>query len=262
MPRHVISVEVKTLCAQNIRTSYDQDALKRLAESLKKGQKNPILISGTTIIDGHRRVAAAQLAGILLLDAIDCDGMTEDEIREWQTTHAFHSEALSDFDKAGALKEKKDQGLSSGQIAAMFNIDGGMATKYLSLFDCIEAAQEAARAGKIGVTKWYAVSRSPDQEATLARLLGGATRDEVAKTVRKVGVAGTIKTKVIELVLESGITVIFKGAVTLDGAIDAAAEVDSTLQKAKKQGHDAQTFATSLKNRKKATKPVANGKAD
>lgn len=179
-PRQVLSVELRTLLEGNIRSSLgDEMALLRLRDSLIKGQKTPILVSGTRIIDGHRRVAAAKLGGITHLDAIDCGDMTPGEIAEFQTVHAFHSESLSDFDRAGALKLAKDQGLTNKQIAEKFDINQSAVTQYLSLFDCPPEVIQAAREGKIGPSVWYQISRSPDPLATLALKLGGASRDEI-----------------------------------------------------------------------------------
>lgn len=231
-PHKLIRAEVAVLEEHNIRTSYDPDALKRRAESLKKGQKTPITLAGVTIVDGHLRVSAAKFAGITHLDAIDLGELTPDQIREWQTVHAFHSETLSDFDRAGALKFEKDKGLTGGQIAAKFDIDASTVTKLLSLFDAIPACQEAAKAGQIGLTKWYQVAKSPDQEATLTLLLNGSTRDEVARSVKRAKRSEpTVRTAKIEVPLPSGRAVRVKGAEGEEISLEESAE---TLKEALK----------------------------
>lgn len=248
MPRTILRVEVKPLRAKNahnIRSSTGDEAkLRPMGESLRKAQIHPILITADgRIIDGNCRVDAAILVGITHLDAIVVEGdITPDQIAETQTIAAFHAESLSDFDRAGALKLAKDKGLTNSQIAQKFDIDAGLVTKLLSVFDTIPACQEAAKLGKIGVTKWYQVSKSPDQEATLSLLLNGGTRDDAQRSVKKAKAAPAIRTAKIKCPLTSGVTVQVAGAeLSLEEAIDALSEAAKQMKAAVAKGLNVKT---------------------
>ncbi len=187
-PREIVRVEIVSLSDHNIRSDPGEVAdLLRLGESLKKKQDDPILITKNgRIIKGHRRVAAARLVGLTHLDALVVDDCTSVEITEEQVREVIHSQGIPDVDKALALKLIKDaRGWGNKQIAEHVNIDPGTASRYFSLFDCIPEAIEAAKAGKIGVTKWCAISRSQNQYESLAVALNGASRDELERRVRQ-----------------------------------------------------------------------------
>jgi ParB/RepB/Spo0J family partition protein len=245
--RMVISVAVATLIAQNIRSSMNDERFRNLVESLrKKGQQVPILISGTTIIDGHRRVAAAPAAGLTELDAIDCGGMTAQEIRDFQTLHAFHAEELPDYDRARALEAKaKETGWGNAQLADFFNINPSDVTQLRSLPDCIPAVQQLAAQGKIGPSKWYAISQSPDQEACL-----NLTRDEIWRRNKQARRnAPAVRTKTIKCPLPTGVTVQVAGEdVSLDEAADALAAAAKLVKFAIDKGYNAKTAQSMWKD--------------
>ncbi len=237
--RQISKVEVSTLHSHNIRSSMDDVALRQLAESLKDGQKFPIFYKANRdLVDGHRRVAAAKLAGITHLDGILVDD--GEDITELQTIAAFHSESLSDFDKANAAQAVRvAKGFNNKQLADHLKIDPAQVTKYLSLFDCIPEALEAARAGRIGVTVWYIVSKSPDQAATLALKLGGATRDEIEQQARKQRKPAetAVRAAKIKIPLVSGATVTIAGdGVSMDEALEAVQEAAKQLKTAIAKG--------------------------
>ena len=239
----ITRVDVSTLQAHNIRSAYDDDGLKRLAASLREKQEFPITItSDGKIVNGHRRVAAALLGGVTHLDAVVRDALTAEEITEAQILNHFHAENLSDYDRAVALRTAKTEGVSNNQIAEKFHLNPGTATKYLSLFDCPREVQEAARSGKLGVSKWYACSKSPEPKTTLALLLNGARRDDVAKAVRRRKHTRTVRTSRIKCPLLNGhvVTVAGKG-VSLEDAIELLVEAAAVMKSAVAKGLNAKT---------------------
>ena len=163
----------------NIRSDLgSQASLHRLGKSLAKGQHTPLLIlSDGTVVDGFRRVAAALLEGIEELDCVLVDAdITPGECRQIQWRCAVLREDISPYDKAVTIRAIKDDypGITNRQLAEdILDIDPSSVTLYLKLFDCIPQVQEAARAGKINLTGWVAISKSPDQ----ARALAGALND-------------------------------------------------------------------------------------
>lgn len=248
MEYKVTRVEVKTLIAQNIRSAMDGAGLDRLEVSMKRdGQKVPILVTSSgRILDGHRRVAVALKLGWTNIYAVMVDeDLTPEQISDFQTIHGFHSEGLSDYDKAHALKAKAESaGLNNKGLAEYFSIDPSEVTQLNSLFDCIPAVQEMAAKGLLGRSKWYAISKSPDQEATLDLLRNGATRDELQRRSRKAKAASTpaVRASKIKVPLVSGPVVTVAGdEISLEEAIEAASEAIKQMKQAVAKGLNAKT---------------------
>ena len=192
MPSQITRWRVSALThGNNIRSGLgSEEELRRLGRSLRTRQQTPLLIlPDGTVVDGHRRLAAARLVGIEELDGIVIDGDTPPaEVEQIQLVSAIHRADLTAYDKAMAMRgiEVANPGLTRKALAEeVLHIDPAMVTKYLSLFECIQAVQDAAKAYKIGVSDWYAISRRPDQEAALEKALNGATRAELEEEGRR-----------------------------------------------------------------------------
>jgi len=174
----------------NIRSDLgSEDDLRRHARAVRKWQRTPLLIlPDGTVVDGNRTLAAARLEGIEELDCVVIDaGITPAEYKTIQWSAAVHRQDISAFDKATAIREIKADhpGMTSKQLAdEVLNIDAALVTKHLALFDTIPAVQEAAKAGQIGFTVWYAISRAADQMAALQAALSGSSRDEIERRSR------------------------------------------------------------------------------
>jgi ParB family transcriptional regulator, chromosome partitioning protein len=249
----------------NIRTDLgSEEELRRHGKAIRKWQRTPLLIlPDGTVVDGNRTLAAARLEGLDELDCIVIDaGITPAQYKEIQWSAAVHRQDISAFDKAVAVRDIKAEHpeMSSRQLAEeVLHIDPAQVTKYLALFDCIPAVVDAARAGKLGVSDWYAISRSPDQGQALMQALNGATRADLEREGKRrrngAGKAATVKAKSVFVVLPSGIAVQFKAdSITLDMALDAIAEVKRELDAAKLKGHDARTLAPVMRKRLKEFK--------
>jgi ParB-like chromosome segregation protein Spo0J len=179
---------------QNIRSDLgSEEELRRLGKSIRKWQRTPLLIlpDGSTVVDGNRSLAAARLEGIEELDCVVIDAtITPAEYKRIQWTAAVHRQDISAYDKAVTIRDIRADhpGMSNKQLAdEVLDIDPATVTKNLTLFDCIPDVQEAAKAGKIGLSGWYEISKSPDQAAALAAALNGATRDELQTRSRRNG---------------------------------------------------------------------------
>lgn len=192
MPPQIVRWSVSRLKpGTNIRSDLGPEKeLRPLGKSLRRGQDQPLLIlADGTIVDGHRRLAAALLEGIEELDCIVVPpGTTAAECRLIQWRCAMHKKDISAYDKAGAVRDSKADrpSLSNRQLAEeVLDIDPSSVTQYLSLWDCIPEVQEAARAGEIGLSDWYAISKSPDQGKALALALNGSSRSELERETRR-----------------------------------------------------------------------------
>jgi ParB/RepB/Spo0J family partition protein len=242
---------------KNIRSDLgSEDELRRLGKSVRQRQQMPLLIlADGTVIDGNRRLAAARLEGI---EELDCIVIGEDtspaEIERIQLISALHRADLSAYDKAVAVRDIKEgsPGMSSKQLAEeVLNIDPAMMTKNLALFDCHPAVQDAAKAGLIGVTDWYAIRRAPDQLAALRKALSGATRADLegeGKRQRNGGGNGppAVRTPKLKIPLAGDaatgtVTVAGAGDIDLDAAEAILKEAQKLIRSAREKNLDPKT---------------------
>jgi ParB family chromosome partitioning protein len=240
----------------------DESKARALARSRAKCQITPLIARPDgLLIDGYRTIWGLELEGMLdvELDFILTDeNLTPDQIRVMQANSAFHREPMSDSDKALVMRDTlvANPGMTRKQLAEeVFDIDPSLSTRYLSLFDCVPEVQDAAKAGKLGVSDWYAIQRTADQLAALSARLNGATRDDLERQVRKERVAGkpAVRSSKTKICLGSGVTVTVSGSeVSLDEAIDALTEAIKEAKKAREQSLDIRTFAAVMRDRAKA----------
>ena len=236
---------------RNVRS--DLGDLTQLVNSLKKRQDFPLLVQRVgdryIIIDGHRRFAAAGVAGIAELLCIVSEGEpSPTEIKRIQLVSVLHREDISHVDKANGMIALREDGLSGREIAVELAMDPGSVSKYLSLSECVEEVREAARNGLIGPSEWYLISRSPDQLATLQMKLTGASRDELAKSIKKPKV-GQVKVQRIDFPLPSGHVVTVKGGESsLEDAIEVLSNAIKAMKQAVAKGITAKTFARAMKD--------------
>ena len=179
----------------NARTNLGEESKARaLARSRAKCQINPLIArTDGLLIDGYRTIWGLELEGMLdvELDFILTDEeLTPDQIRVMQANSAFHREPLSEYDKALVMRDTlaSNPEMTKKQMAEdVFDIDPSSATRYLSVFDCVPEVLDAAKAGTLGVSEWYAIHKSSDQLATLRLKLGWCYRDDELerKKVRK-----------------------------------------------------------------------------
>jgi hypothetical protein len=193
--------------------------------------------------------------------------VTDFDLDRMAMVSAFHRSPLGGYDQANILRSMRQAqpGITNKALAEDMQIDPSMPTMLLSLFGCIPEVQEAAQAGEIGVTHWYAISRSPDQLSALRDALNGASRDTLERENRRrrngSGKAATVTASSIPLMLSSGIAITFKReGITLAMALDALTEVRKELDDAIKRDHDAKTFAALMKKRaKQMARELAKG---
>ena len=240
----------------------DESKARALARSRAKCQITPLIARPDGIlIDGYRTIWGLELEGMLdtELDFIVTEqDLTLDQIRVMQANSALHREPLSDSDRALVMRDTlvANPGMTRKQLAEeVFDIDPSLCTRYLSLFDCVPEVQDAATAGKLGVSAWYAIQRSADQLVALSASLNGKSRDDLERQVRKERVAGkpAVRASKTKICLGGGVTVTVSGlAVSLDEAIDALSEAIKEAKKARDQSLDIRTFAAVMRQRAKA----------
>lgn len=244
------------------RKSFDEEALKRLAESMKaQGQLQPVgARPDGRLLWGERRYRAAPLAGLQELQAIITDRqMSESEIRVIQFTENLLREDLKPIEQVDGLEElaRLNPGITNKALAELVHLDPSMVTRLRSISKVIPVVREALAAGKIGLSTAYAISKceSPaEQELMLTQALSGASRDAIEQAGRKARAAATSTVKVsrIKAMLPSGVSIVASGeGLTLDDLIESLGEAQREAKKAREQGLDARTFQAVLRDRAK-----------
>ena len=222
------------------RTEFDQEALDRLAASLReRGQLQPIRVrwdelSGLyVVVIGERRWRAARLAGIESLTCVVIAGEpTADELLEDQLVENALREDLKPVEQAKAYRALMvSRGLTQVQLAERLHIGQGTVAKALALLALPGPIQASVDAGAIGPDAAYQLTKveDPAEQAELARgaAAGWLKRDELkerTRTPRKSRGGGKVR-KVTSRVFRTSagprITVEHKRG--LDGAMALAA---------------------------------------
>jgi hypothetical protein len=257
-------VELDNLTFDNIRQQFDQGFIHTLSESLKKGQIHPIVVHmpARRVLDGQQRVLAARHGGMKkLLAALTSQNLTRAQIKRVQIISAHHRAPVGGYDQAVAIRDIKadEPETTNKDLGETLDIDASTIGKLLSLFDCIQEVQDAAKAGKLGVTDWYPISRhTPEEQAAMLSLkLNGASRDELVRESRKrrksSGSNPQVRTSRVKCQLAGGSSVVVSGEdMSLDDMIDALAEAHKEAKKARDQGLDVKTFQAVMRDRAKA----------
>lgn len=185
------------------REEFDDDALARLAESLKtRGQLQPIRVrwdegrGAYVILVGERRWRAAKLAGLPTLSAIIADGpMEPGELLAVQLIENCLREDLRPIEQAKAFRALMDShGWSARQLARELAIDNSGVIRALALLELPGPVQDQVEQGALAPATAYELSKveDPDAQRALAgRVVAeGMNRAEVVEVVRKAAAKG------------------------------------------------------------------------
>lgn len=240
-----------------VRKEFSEEELRSLGESMKIKQLQPLVARSNGILTlGGRRFRAAELVGIKELDVIICDDeLTETQLHVLQLMENIHRADLKDFEKSDTCEKIKElnPGMSNAELAKLLKLSEATVSKYLSVSRCEPEVREALRAGHIGITAVYEISRAkPSEQAGLLDLhRSGVSRDELARRNRKPKqpTAGS-GTRRIVCPLSSGITITVAGkGLSLDAIIEALSDGQREARKAREQGIDAKTFGAVMKDK-------------
>jgi ParB/RepB/Spo0J family partition protein len=243
-----------------VRTTFDEEGLRRLGESLKVRQIQAVLTQPDgTLITGERRFRAAQLVGLATLEVkIADEHLADPEVRRWQLVENMLRDDLKAIEQVDGLEElaRLNPGMNNKDLAELLNIDPSMVTRLRSAARCIPAVREALAGGAIGISDAYALSKADEDEQTqlLALKLSGASRDQIEQQVRKKR-NGTPAVRVsrIKCPLASGAVIQVSGQdISLDDMIAALVELLKEAKRASEQGLDARTFQSVMRDKSKA----------
>ncbi len=133
----LVPVSAIVLAGKNIRTTFDDEKLHELADSIKeRGVLHPIVcrrVNGRLeLIAGERRLRAAKIAGLKKIPAI-IRAADDSEVAFDRIIENLQREDLSDDDQYRALKALRDRGLTIPKISKMTGLSTTSIQRVLSL---------------------------------------------------------------------------------------------------------------------------------
>ncbi|HMB03274.1 MAG TPA: ParB/RepB/Spo0J family partition protein [Isosphaeraceae bacterium] len=179
------------------RTEFDQEAMERLAASLReRGQLQPIRVRWDeplglyVVVLGERRWRAARLAGLESLTCVVVAGEpTAEDLLEDQLVENALREDLKPVEQAKAYRAlMTSRGLTQVQLAERLHIGQGTVAKALALLTLPGPIQASVDAGEIGPDAAYQLTKVADsgEQAELAKeaAAGLLKRDELKERTR------------------------------------------------------------------------------
>lgn len=243
----------------NVRKKFEHESLVELGKSLRKRQWHPVIARPDgTLIDGERRVRAAELEGLESLDTIIVDGeLTQSEIRLAQATTAMHRADLTPGEKYDLCYEllQLRPDWKAKDLAEHLCIDPSMVTRIMAASNTIPAVRQALKDGKLSTTDVYAISKVPDAEqpALLEAKLHGASRDaleeRVKATRRKTTAPPESRVNSIRIPLSGMCYTISGKALTFNDLVDGLFALAKEARKGRDQFNDLKTWLAVMRDR-------------
>lgn len=153
------------------RKHIDEEALKELAESIKKhGVLQPIMVQpdadGYKIVFGERRYRAALLAGLTNIPAVISNVLTPDETLELQVLENLQRKDINPMEESDAFHRLLTKKIATAkQLASKLGVSVKYVYDRLALQGCILEVRNAIRDGvfTIGTGKKFARLSLDDQ---------------------------------------------------------------------------------------------------
>jgi ParB family chromosome partitioning protein len=239
------------------RSRLDLEYCRSLGLNMKTngGQKVPAIgwFAGVRfqLADGGCRLEGAKLCGIPTLLVLDLGKEpSKAELLKAQASIDLHKQFLPPVDRARLFQANLEaSGCTAKQLAQdLGGISDSLICRYLQLLTLAPDVQEQVNAGTLEWSKGCLIaqeSKDHDRQRQLAAEAAGMTREALAGKLRKqaVGVTGDARVNRLKINLTSGITVTVCGkSLTLDAAIEAAAEARKVMDKGRKEGLTAKTI--------------------
>jgi ParB family chromosome partitioning protein len=160
------------------RESMDPAALKDLANSIRShGILQPVLLKQAgeryQLVAGHRRTAAAKLAGLMAIPAMIRADTTPEQQIEWALIENIQRQDLNPIERAKAYRAYIERfGLTHSQAADRLGEDRTTITNFLRLLDLPAGVQDMVTSGALstGHAKVLAGIDDADRQMALAAL--------------------------------------------------------------------------------------------
>lgn len=265
----LISLALDELTSQRqVREHMTDAGLKALALSIKAvGQLQPIRVRRVgnewVVLDGHRRLAAARLAGLISVTVVvDENPLNESDVIQRQLIANCQREDLAPLETARAIERlMKLSGWNASQAAAGLAFSPAKVTRLLALLNLPPSILEQVVSGKIGASAAYELTRvtDPTQQAELAARLakGQLTRDALsgarkAKPRASAPDGQSVMRVTAQLGANRSLTVT-SGELTLERFIEVIEELLAKARRGRTQGLELKTFIKMLRDQSRAT---------
>jgi ParB/RepB/Spo0J family partition protein len=217
----------------NVRSKLT--GIEELAESLKTlGQLQPILVTATRgdvpyrVVAGHRRLAAARLAGIETLSAIVVDGEAS-STRTVQLVENIQREDLPALDVADALREMLADDKNADALAKRVSKPIGWVRRHLALLKVAPELVAAMRKARLPFAQAEEVVRIAKSGSTKDAMAAAAMARDGKASKRELRELADARASSDEIVRKRTFSVAGAGfkvavAVSCDAGIDDVAE--------------------------------------
>lgn len=128
--------------------------------------------------DGHRRLAAATLAGVAQVPGLPRGADIDDNVM--RVTTAYHASKLTPMEEAVNFAALIERGLSQSDISRQTGISQGHISNRLKMLSLPDAVQTAVDQGRVGVQEALQLSRNADTDliARVGEKIAAAADDE------------------------------------------------------------------------------------
>ncbi len=193
------------------------------------------------IIYGHGRYAAAKRLGWREIEAkIYPASLSETQWRIIRACENLQRTDVSGFQKWQTVMEllRINPAWTQKDVAMNLHLSEAMIVRLLSPSRCIGAVQEALKAGKMGITDCYAISKLPQaqQAEALSLKLSGASRDAIEEHARKRrngNGAPAVRMDRIKIAMPQGASIVISGSsLGMGEVVDLLSEVLKDAKKA------------------------------
>ncbi|HLN29757.1 MAG TPA: ParB/RepB/Spo0J family partition protein [Gemmataceae bacterium] len=249
---------------------YDEQELLHLQKSLRQRQWMPIIVKEPEmyVLDGNRRLAAAQLGGIDTLSGIPVmHELTAAEINRLIAQLDIRHQPFSEIARGKLwLAIREENGWTNVQLAQDLGVSASLLTKVFGNLENSEEIQQMVEDGGLSLRDGYYLSRIEDvtERLRLAHEIaaGRVKAESVAGLVRKQkapdnNATPPARVSRITCPLPSGVTVTISGhELSLDDAIEAAGELLKVMKKASQENLDGKTFSAVCARKAKTERDV------
>jgi len=172
-----VPLEQLTPHAQNPRGPFTRESVEDLADSIAaQGVVTPLLVrplgAGYQVVAGHRRLVAAELAGLKVVPVI-VRPMDDRTVLKVQLTENAGREDLNPLQRAEAYaRYLKETGETQEQLAGSLGLTQGTVSALVALLDLPPAAHKLVADGTITAAHGRELRRLANHPQQLAEVLG------------------------------------------------------------------------------------------
>lgn len=248
----MISLEKLVNDPNNPRTEIRDENLDDMIVSVTThGIKVPLIayeqLPNFALVEGHRRLQAARLAGLQEVPVIVWkEKPSEAEVLCAQLTINGHREALNPVDEyLSFVRLMKLKGCSPSELAATLAIKMPEVTRVLSLGKLSSEELQLVRNGSISKSAAYSLSRMPTEErsAVIPKVVSGeVTRDQLNQKAKRTKTSDAAKMRRVSFSVPEGMVSLHStSGLTLQSVIETLEDLIRSCRKYKSQGLDINT---------------------